>query len=263
MVALLNQLKVLHPVYVKIRNGIQRHKIKFMMILLLGLSLMVYFKPADFLNVWLTKDQQGILYFKIGSYDKAAHHFSSVRWKAYSLYAAEKFDIAAKLYNQFDGISEQLARANALSQARRYVKARNVYQNILSKMPEHPVALHNIKIVQSIIDDVDRMSESQMAEENESSKELGDDAQTGEGSERVDTKQQEIKQLTAQELMADPELSKMWLSQVQKNPARFLSIKFHMQQEHREQEPNSREGNSRAGTNERMNIKSSQDINDD
>ncbi len=196
-------------------------------VLIIGLAISVFF-PRAFANLWLTHDQQAYIYFKLGKYDKAAQYFTDGHWQAYSLYGAEKFDLAATLYGQLDHPDDQLSKANALAHARRYVKARKSYNEIIKLNPNHKAALHNRNMMQVLIDDVDRMSASQQAEEGDSSQELGDNAQTGEGVERKDSKQLQVEQLSAEALLNNPELHKMWLSQVQKNPARFLSIKFHM-----------------------------------
>lgn len=87
---------------------------------------------------------------------------------------------------------------------------------------------NNLALIQGIIDEVNRYSQSQK-EEGASSKELGDEPQTGDGAEKQLLKQQLIEQYTAEQLLLDPALNEMWLRQVQKNPARFLANKFQAQ----------------------------------
>ena len=195
------------------------------------IAVFAYLKPQKFADLWLTPDQQGRLLFQLGHYDQAADHFESSRWLAYSLYGAEKFDQAATLYDQFDNAQAQLSRANALAHARRYVKARDIYQQKLTKDSTNQTALHNIKIVQAIIDETNRLSESQKAEEGESSKKLGDAPQTGEGGQKKEGRKQVVEQLDAGQLLLDPALNDMWLRQVQKDPALFLANKFQIQNE--------------------------------
>ncbi len=207
----------------------QRYKLKIIIAALLLTILFAYSKPQQFADLWLTPDQQGQLLFNFEYYLLAAKQFSNTRWQAYSLYASEQFDQAATLYNQFEQAADILARANALAQARRYIKARDIYQSLLKNMPDNAAAQHNLKIVQAIIDDVNRMSESQQPEEGDSPKELGDEPQTGDGAEKKQGQKQKIKQLDAHQLLLDPSLNEMWLRQVQKDPALFLSNKFHMQ----------------------------------
>ncbi|MDX2321182.1 MAG: hypothetical protein QNK26_11375, partial [Moritella sp.] len=191
-------------------------------------------KPQKFADLWLTRDQQGQILFNLGYYPKASVTFDDTRWQAYSMYGAEQFEQSATLYNQYTKPDDVLARANALAHDRRYVKARNIYQSILEKDGNNKAALNNIKIVQAIIDDVNRLSESQKAENGDSSKELGDEPQTGDGADKKEARKQEAEQLSAEQLLLDPKLNEMWLRQVQKDPARFLAQKFYMQNERKE-----------------------------
>ncbi len=197
----------------------------------LAFALFGYLNPQKFADVWLTPDQQGQILFELGNYQQASSHFSNIRWQAYSLYAAEEFDTAATLFNQIEGSQSKISRANALAHARRYVKASNIYEEILSTEPGNETVLHNLKIVQTIIDDVNRLSESQRSEEGDSVKELGDKPQTGDGAEKNDSRKQIVEQLDAEQLLLDPALNEMWLRQVQKDPALFLANKFYIQHE--------------------------------
>jgi len=200
--------------------------------------LFAYLKPQQFTDLWLTRDQQGQLLFQLGHYQQASSAFKSAQWQAYSSYGAEQYKNAATLYSQFDDIDSQIAKANALAHGREYIKARNLYRKILTLSPQNIAATTNIAIVQAIIDEVNRLSASQKAEDGEAIKELGDEPQTGDGAEREEVpKEQEIEQLTAEQLLLDPSLNDMWLRQVQKNPANFLSQKFYMQQETKNQRP--------------------------
>jgi len=213
--------------------------------------IFAYVKPQQFIDLWLTRDQQGQALFHLGYYQQASTLFKSTQWQAYSSYGAEQYKNAATLYGQFKDSENQVAKANALAHGREYVKARNIYQEVLRLDPQNIAASSNIKIVQAIIDEVNRLSASQRAEEGESIKELGDEPQTGDGAEREEApKEQEIEQLSAEQLLLDPSLNEMWLRQVQKNPANFLSQKFYMQQEIKSQASITDKNNKRQGAND-------------
>lgn len=214
---------------VALKKVFNQHQRTTYLVVSIILSLFIYLKPQLFTDLWLTRDQQGYVLFQMERFDDAAARFTNTRWQAFSLYGAERFDQAATLYNQFTAPEDALARANALAHNRRYVKARDLYQAILDKDPEDPAAKNNLAIVQAIIDEVNSLSESQKPEEGSSSKELGDEPQTGDGAEKQEARKQEVEQLSAEELLLDPAVNEMWLRQVQKDPARFLSQKFNMQ----------------------------------
>lgn len=224
--------------YFTLLGAIRRNKRIIITTFVLIAALFAYLKPQQFTDLWLTRDQQGQLLFKLGHYQQASNTFKSTQWQAYSSYGAEQYKNAATLYSQFSDVENQIAKANALAHAREYLSARNLYQQILMIDPQNLAANTNIKIVQDIIDEVNRLSASQAQEDGESIKELGDEPQTGDGAEReVAPKEQEVEQLSAEQLLLDPSLNAMWLRQVQKNPAHFLSQKFYMQQEIKNQQP--------------------------
>jgi len=213
-------------------NKLHVNKNTIISIVVIASCLFAYVKPQQFADFWLTRDQQGQLLFNLGHYQQASNTFKSTQWQAYSSYGAEQYKNAVNLYGQFTGVESQIAKANALAHGREYLSARNLYQQILTNDPQNLAANTNINIVQAIIDEVNRLSASQAQEDGESIKELGDEPQTGDGAEReVAPKEQEIEQLSAEQLLLDPSLNEMWLRQVQKNPAYFLSQKFYMQQE--------------------------------
>lgn len=209
-------------------HGINKQKATLIALLLI--ATYTYFNPKKMADIWLTPDQQGYVLFSLHKYSLAATTFRDAKWQAFSYYGSENFDSAASIYDQFSDKESQLARGNALAHARRYVQAKQVYQAILLKHPDYQAAQNNLAIVQSIIDEVNRMSESQKAEKGDSSKELGDEPQTGDGADKFEARPVEVEQLTAEQLMSNPDITELWLKQVQKDPALFLSQKFYMQQ---------------------------------
>jgi len=196
-----------------------------------ALTAFIILKPSDFIDLWLTKDQQGQLLFNAGHYEQASKTFNNVHWLAFSAYGNQDYETAATFYSQFNNKESLLAQANALAHGRHYLKARNLYQDILAQYPNYSAAEENRDLIQAIIDEVNLLSESQKAEQGESIKELGDEPQTGDGAEKQEARSQEVEQLNAEQLLLDPNLNEMWLRQVQKDPDRFLSQKFHFQQE--------------------------------
>lgn len=225
------------PAVNKIAQRINQYKIGLMIFLSLSLAVFAYIKPQQFIDLWLTRDQQGQLLFNQGHYAKAANAFENTQWQAFSNYGAEQYKNAVNLYGQFNDIDNQLAQANALAHGREYIKARNLYQKILQNTPSNKAAQTNLAIVQKIIDDINRLSASQKSEDGEAIKDLGDEPQTADGAERLEArKPKKIEQYSAEQLLLDPSLNKMWLRQVQKDPAHFLSQKFYMQQQLKEKQ---------------------------
>jgi Ca-activated chloride channel family protein len=92
--------------------------------------------------------------------------------------------------------------------------------------------------VQELIDEINRLSESQQEEAGVSSedKEMGsDDAIPAEGAEKMAWQEAEILQLSAEDILQDAATNEMWMRSVQQDPSQFLAIKFSMQLHQREQ----------------------------
>ncbi len=185
-----------------------------------------------FADLWLTADQQGRLLMQIGDYRSAAAHFDDPMWKGLGYYYAEDFMLAAEYFSRRDSDDALFNEANARAHARDYLRAVQRYDRLLQRNPDYPGAAHNRQRVQALIDEINRLSESQQPEPGVSSedKELGsDDAIPAQGAEELTWEQAEILQLSADEILADPATAQMWLRGVQQDPSDFLAIKFGMQ----------------------------------
>jgi len=182
-----------------------------------------------FIDLWLTPDQQGRYYFERGDYQMAAQRFRDPEWKGIAHYYNENFAAAVELFAQLDSTEGLFNLANAQAQGQHYLLAVKTYDRVLRRQAQHRGATANRARVQRVIDDINRMSESQKAEAGEASDELGDAPQRADGAEEQVMVPREIKQFTAEQVLADQRVHEMWMRQVQQDPARFLRVKFQMQ----------------------------------
>ena len=185
-----------------------------------------------FADLWLTPDQQGRLLMQRGSYREAARRFADPMWKGLAYYYAEDFMQAAEYFSRRDANDALFNEANARAHARDYVRAVARYDRLLARAPDFPGAASNRAQIQEIIDETNRLSESQQAEAGVGSEDLepgGDDAIPAQGADEPQLKAIELVQLTAEQILQDPATSEMWLRSVQHDPANFLAIKFNMQ----------------------------------
>jgi len=183
-----------------------------------------------FVDLWMTADQQAQWYFDQGYYLQAAERFVSSQHKAQAYYLAEEFALAKAFYLRVNSKQGMLGAANSLAQLREYVQARYLYRQILAQYPGFEAAKTNLAIVEKIIEDINRQSESQANTENESSKELGDAPQTSDGAEEKVANQLLQKQtFDAQQLRNSQALFDAWMKQVEGNQKAFLATKFSIQ----------------------------------
>jgi len=185
-----------------------------------------------FADLWLSGDQQGRLLLQAGEYRAAAARFEQPMWKGLGYYYAEDFMLAAEYFSRSDSDDALFNEANARAHGRDYVRAVNRYDRLLARNPDYPGARQNRQRVQELIDEINRLSESQQAEPGVSGedKELGtDDAIPAEGAEELTWEQAQTVKLTAEQILEDPATGEMWLRSVQQDPSNFLAIKFGMQ----------------------------------
>ena len=184
-----------------------------------------------FVDLWLTRDQQGRYYFQRGDYDIAAQRFRDPAWKGIAFYYQENFTAAIEMFTQIETADGLFNLANAQAQGQHYVLAVKSYQQLLKQTPLYPGAELNRARVQEIIDDINRLSESQQAEAGEASQELSDAPQRADGADQQkQRKRREIKQMSAEQVLSDQKMHDMWMRQIQQDPSRFLRVKFQMQQ---------------------------------
>lgn len=182
-----------------------------------------------FADLWMTPDQQGRYYLSRGDYKTAAQRFADINWRGVAYYRDENFAAAVEMFSRIETADGYFNLGNALAHGRNYVKAVQAYDRTLNIDPDHASAQKNKAFVQSIIDEINRMSESQQSEGG-TSKELGEgDPQTADGVEKIEFGTQEVQTLTAEQVLLDEEMNEVWMRQVQKDPARFLGVKFQMQ----------------------------------
>ncbi len=192
-----------------------------------------------FADLWLTPDQHGRLLMQRGNYRAAARRFEDPQWQGMAWYYAEEFMLAAEYFSRSDTDDALFNEANARAQARDYVRAVKRYETLLARNPDYPGAEANRAQVQALIDETNRLSESQVPEDGVSgeNKQMdGEDAIPAEGAEVLSWQQAELVQFSAEEILQDQATADMWLRGVQQDPSNFLAVKFTMQLSRRGQE---------------------------
>ncbi len=185
-----------------------------------------------FADLWLTSDQQGRILMARGKYREAARRFQNPQWQALAWYYAEEFMLAAEYFARSDSDDALFNEANARAHARDYVRAVNRYDRLLARNPGYPGAAANRDRVQALIDEINRISESQVPEDGVSGEEKSldsDDAIPAQGADELTWQTAELLQFSAEEILQDPATAEMWLRGVQQDPSNFLAIKFGMQ----------------------------------
>ncbi|MDH5911484.1 VWA domain-containing protein [Vibrio splendidus] len=206
----------------------------------IGLAVSLSLSPNDvqarewqFIDLWLTYDQQGQRLFDDAEFSQAASVFENDYMKALSYYHAGDYALAQEYFLRTDSLKSLFGAGAALAHQREYVAAKTVYQSILKEDPDYPGAQVNYDIINHIIEQIDQFSKSQSNNnERQNSRELGDKPKTSEGAETNVQQDQLIEEtLTSEELLSDPQLNDKWMRRVDAKLERFLSSKFYFQLE--------------------------------
>ncbi len=118
------------------------------------LPLMLLPQPGDaaqWLDLWLTPDQQGQRLIERGEPEKAAQRFENPHWQAAALYAAGDFDGAARRWAELPGAEARYNQGNALARAGRFRDAITAYAEALALDPTHADAAANKALLERLL----------------------------------------------------------------------------------------------------------------
>ncbi|CAH7201355.1 TPR domain protein in aerotolerance operon [Vibrio chagasii] len=188
-------------------------------------------------DLWLTPDQQGQRLLNQQEYLEAAKHFEDPLRKGVAYYYAREFKLAHSAFLQVDSDLGLYNAASALARQREYLAARDLLKSLNDK-PDldsnlKPEVQHNLAVVNGIVEEVNRTSESQAGTTDgpEESFELDEDKpRTGDGAEEETVAELMLKEtLNANEILGSQELADKWLKRVEADPKYFLRAKFQIQ----------------------------------
>ncbi|MFM2580933.1 VWA domain-containing protein [Vibrio fortis] len=188
-------------------------------------------------DLWLTPDQQGQRLLNQQEYLEAAKHFQDPLRKGVAYYYAREFKLAHSAFLQTKTDLGVYYSATALARQREYLAACDLLKSLLEK-PDLDSELaekveHNLSVFNGIVEEVNRMSESQAGTTDgpEESFELDEDKpRTGDGAEEETVAELMLKEtLNANEILGSQELADKWLKRVEADPKYFLKAKFQIQ----------------------------------
>ncbi|CAM4108171.1 hypothetical protein VINE108521_08645 [Vibrio neonatus] len=186
---------------------------QYLLLLALCVTAWGVLSPNQFMNFWLTKDQQGYVHFKQGDYAQAQASFESPAWKAHSAYLAGDFQSVLTLLQETNDDRARYLMANALAYSNQFEQAKALYTALyMAKSTEPSLQAEmkqNIEIINAAID----KQKNAPLEKQEGDKKIDDRS--------IATSDEEAT------LGKPTELSnQVWLKQVRQDPSKFLRQKF-------------------------------------
>ncbi|MCI3208585.1 MULTISPECIES: VWA domain-containing protein [Pandoraea] len=104
-----------------------------------------------FVDLWLTRDQQGRLAFERGDFAEAAERFDDPMWRGVAQYRAGQYAQAAQSFALVDSPQSDFDQGNALARQGDYKGAQARYRAALRRKPDWPAAQANLTLMGRLI----------------------------------------------------------------------------------------------------------------
>lgn len=108
-------------------------------------------RPFHFIDLWLTRDQQGRRAFERGDFGAAAKLFDDPMWRGVAYYRAGQYADATRAFEQIASTDAQFNLGNALAQQQKYAEAAARYRLVLQQRPGWQPAQHNLTLMQQML----------------------------------------------------------------------------------------------------------------
>jgi Ca-activated chloride channel family protein len=145
----------------------------------------------EFMDLWLTPDQQGARLLQKNQPAAAAERFADPQWQGISLYEAGDYAEAAGRFNQGDRAIDHYNRGNALARNGDLEAAVDAYDTALERQPDLTPALQN----KALVEDLLRQQKEQQEQQNPADAQPGEqdqqpsDGQSGQNQQGKDPQQ--------------------------------------------------------------------------
>lgn len=179
----------------------------------------------EWLDLWLTPDQQGQRLMDDGQYTEAARKFTTPEKIGVALFLAGDFENAATVLGRSASAEAIFNRGNALVMQGLYEDAIKSYQDALKKRPGWPEAEQNLLIAQ--------LRQQALAPPDDDAGGTG--GQLGADEIVFDDRAKNNKSASEQvieatdQAMGEKSMRAMWLRKVETRPADFLAARFNYQ----------------------------------
>lgn len=190
--------------------------------------LLIFTSPAmamEWIDLWLTPDQQGQRLMNQGQYQQAAGKFTTPEQIGAALFLAGDFESAASVFGRARSAEASYNRGNALVMLGQYDAAIEAYQNALGQRAGWPEAQQNLQIA--------ILRQQALAPPDN---DFGGTGGQLEADEVVFDQGGRVNQSGSEQIMdaADQQLGEdamraMWLRKVETRPADFLAARFNYQ----------------------------------
>lgn len=178
-------------------------------------------EAADFMDLWLTPDQQGRLAFEKDDYEGASDHFRNPMWKGVAFYKAGHFQDALDAFAAVDTAESWYNQGNTLLHLGKFEEAVAAYRKAIEKRRDWPEAKADLTVAERLLKGQQDKEQEQQQEPNEKPDSVQFDDKGKQGKEG--------------QISIAEQTSEMWMKNIQVSPADLMARKFAL--EAKEQKP--------------------------
>ena len=168
-----------------------------------------------FVDLWLTRDQQGRRAYERGDYLEAARLFEDPMWRGIALYRAGRDAEAVQSFALVRGPESEFNQGNALARQGQFPAAAARYRQALRLRPAWPPAQANLALVEKLIPPAKKDPGPQAEDPNLKPDEVQFDDQGKAGKEQV--------------RVPRAQTADTWMRAIQTTPTELLARKFALQ----------------------------------
>ena len=182
-----------------------------------------------FVDLWLTRDQQGALAFSDGDYALALERFEDPAWQGVAAYRGGRYEAAAAAFGRLPSAEGFYNRGNALYKGRDYRGAIKAYEQAVAMAPAWTEAVDNLALA--------RWTLAYIEEQREQS-DTGDESELGADDVTFDNEDDRGKAIEiTRESTIEKQSAEKWMRTVDTRTADFLRTRFRIELLRREQAP--------------------------
>lgn len=185
-----------------------------------ALVLVIHLSPApadaaDFIDLWLTPDQQGRMAYQKGDYPTAASKFNDPMWQGIAYYREKKYQDAINSFAQVETADSWYNQGDALIQLAKYDDAIAAYKKALELNPHWADAKTNLQIAERLAEIAKKDDKEQAEDPNEPPDQVKFDDKGKKGKEgKIDISEQ---------------TSEIWMKNLLVTPHDLLARKFSLE----------------------------------
>ena len=176
---------------------------------------------GDFIDLWLTPDQQGRLAYEAREFGPAADVFQDIEWAATASYEAGRYEESAARYALSASAFAAFNRGNALMKARRYAQAVSAYELAVQEAPAWKQAQFNLALSAYVLDYAERVREQG---------DTGDESEiSADGYEFDNRKNQGKAMVITSDSVIQAASAEKWMRSVNTETREFLQMRFSLE----------------------------------